>query len=182
MNSVIGKVEKYIFSLPKGSVLAIDGYSGSGKTALLETLSKKHEEIMAIYMDDYILPGEQRARLIDQSDDPSSVFELRWYDYDAIKNMISEYKKKPDNKYFIIEGVFLFHPDLFKDFFDYRIFLNIDRTRADARRVKREKKRWGKKYISEEDPKSWTRLFKIAWGRYIKNYNPRDKADLVIDV
>ena len=75
-------------------------------------------------------------------------------------------------KIMILEGIFLFHPKLYKNTFDVRIFLDIER----------EKKRWGKKYVPETRPDSFVRLFKITYGRYLKKYRPKQLADYVIKV
>lgn len=85
-------------------------------------------------------------------------------------------------KVLILEDIFLFHPKLFRRTFDGRIYLDTDLKKADAKRKKREQKRWGKEYFSEDHPDSFVRLFKIAYSRYIKQYQPEKVADLVIKV
>ncbi len=82
----------------------------------------------------------------------------------------------------IIEGIFLFHPELFDDIFDYRILLETDQEAADERRRVREKARWGDKYMPDTHPDSYFRLIKIAYNEYLEKYQPKERADLVVEV
>ncbi len=171
--------------------IAIDGYSGTGKTTLLKELNKEFKDILAVYMDDFILPGDQRDKWIKKLKDKSEAYEFHWYYYDKIKELVNEFKKQSKDtftvkryrsntdsyktynydltkKILIIEGIFLFHPKLFNNIFDKKVFLDIDLEEADKRRVVREKKRWGKDYFLEDHPDSYTRIFKIAYRRYLK--------------
>ena len=188
----------------KKLVIAIDGYSASGKTTLLKKLEKNNKNVLAVFMDDFILTAKKRERSIKKARNKSKVFELDWYDYKKIRTLINEFGIKNKGYYktklynsdadridiskkfdlsksiLIIEGIFLFHPKLFKNMFDVKVFLDVDLAYADKRRVKREKKRWGKDYISEDSLDSWTNLFKIAYRRYLKEYNPKKQADIII--
>ncbi len=185
-------------------VVAIDGYSAAGKTTLLKKFEKDNKNVLAVFMDDFILTGKGRGQSIKKAKDKSKVFELDWYDYKKIKTLIKEFRAKNKGYYktkiynsdtdkidilkkfdlskniLVIEGIFLFHPKLFKNMFDIKVFLDIGLAYADKRRVRRERKRWGKEYISEDSPNSWTNLFKIAYKRYLKEYSPKKQADIVI--
>lgn len=200
------KLENALKQLKPKSTVCLDGYSGIGKTTLLKNLAKKYDFILPVYMDDFILTGKERKKKIQKAKDPSSVFELEWYDYNKIKELTKKFRKqesvtvsfqtynpstdqndKPQSfnltkKVLVIEGVFLLHPKLFPDIFDYKVFIVSDMKKADRQRVKREKKRWGKSYVPEDDPKSYTRLFKIAYKRYLDTYHPEKSADLIIKI
>lgn len=200
------KLENAIEQLNSKSVVAIDGYSGIGKTTLLRNLADKYDFILPVYMDDFILTGKERKEKLRQAKDPASVFELEWYDYDMIKKLINKFRSadsetfsisvyNPDTdqkdtsrsfdltkKILVMEGVFLFHPKLFPNIFDFKVFIDSDMEKADRQRVVRERKRWGKDYIPEDDPQSYTRLFKIAHKRYLETYCPDKSADLLIKI
>lgn len=175
-------IEKEIVQSSKKLVIAIDGYSGAGKTTLLKSIAEKNKDIFPVFMDDFILPIKERELLISKAEDKSKVFELQWYDYQKIKDLISDFKnnKKDHKKVLIIEGTFLFHPKLFKNVFDVKIYLDVDFKKANKKRVEREKKRWGKDYFPEDHPDSFTRLFKIAYRRYCKEHKPEKQADFVV--
>lgn len=202
------KINKAISAYAKATtklVVAIDGYSGIGKTTLLKSLAKNNKEILPVFIDDFILTGKSRLASIRKAKDKSKVFELKWNNVKMIKQLIHKFRTSNQlysikiynpktNKYdtaktfdlsrkvLVLEGIFLFHPKLFKNIFDVRIYLDTDTKKADERRVRREKKRWGKKYFSEDHPDSFVRLFKVAYARYVKQYQPSKLADLVLKV
>lgn len=83
----------------KKLVIAIDGYSGAGKTILLKKIEKDYKNVLAVYMDDFILERNKRLELIKQAKNKSEVFELQWYDYDNIKELIGQFKKQLSSAY-----------------------------------------------------------------------------------
>lgn len=186
-------------------VVAIDGYSGSGKTTLLKKLAKNNRAILPVFIDDFIRTGTSRRASLKKAIDKSKVVELDWNNVRKVKQLIRKFRKssqlydiavydpKTDQhdkrkmfdlskKVLVVEGIFLFHPKLFRNTFDIRIFLDTDMSQADRRRILREKKRWGDKYFPEDHPDSFVRLFKIAYKRYVKQYQPKKLADFVIKV
>ncbi|HEX4774116.1 MAG TPA: GTP-binding protein [Candidatus Saccharimonadales bacterium] len=180
-------------------VVGIDGYSGAGKTTLLNAIARDNLQILAVHMDDFILPTELREKLIAEASDKAKVFELQWSDYTAIRNLVDTFRsgehkftaKLPDGStktydltkdILALEGVFLFHPKLLDDIWDKRVYLDVDLHVADKQRVAREKAKWGDDYFPESHPDSFYRLFKIAHKRYRENYRPIEKADLVLKV
>lgn len=200
------KIEQLIKEIIKKTdrkiIIGIDGYSGAGKTTLLKSLVRNNKNILPIYMDDFILTGKDRLKSIKNAKDKSIVFELKWNNIKKIKHLVNQYRTlnklyavkvynpKTDRydkiknfdlskKILILEGIFLFHPKLFHNFFDIKIFLDANVATADKRRIKREKKRWGNKYFSEDHPDAFIRLFKIAYARYTKQYKPKKLADYV---
>lgn len=198
------KIERLIKRLSSESnekvVIAIDGYSGSGKTTLLKKLAKHDNMILPVFIDDFIRTNNSRRASLKNASDKSKVVELKWNNIQKIQQLIrafrtsvrpypiAVYNQKTDrydkNKTFncskkvlILEGIFLFHPKLFTHTFDVRIYLDADTKEADVRRIKRENRRWGKKYFPEDHPDSFVRLFKIAYARYLKLYQPKKIAD-----
>ncbi len=190
---------------PKKLVVAIDGYTGVGKTTLLNQLAEINPDILPAYKDDFLLSRQFRTKHLSEFDDKSVYFELHNNDYEKIEAFVTRFKLSSESytikifngetgeididktfdfskKILIIEGIFLFHPERLNYLWDKRIFLEGDTTLIDERRVKREKERWGDKYYSETNTDSHFRHTIIAFQRYKEKYKPEKMADLVISV
>ena len=185
-------------------IVAIDGYAGIGKTTLLNNLTKINPDIVAVNWDDFILPRDIFQKKLAKAKDRSKIFELKIGDSKKLKDFIGAYRAtdrlyKMDayngstgkvntprafgfsKKIMVIEGVFMFHPELSRSkFWDKRIYLQGDINKTTERRVNREKKRWGKNYIPETHPDSYFKQVVIALNRYIKLHCPEKIADLVL--
>jgi len=167
-------------------VVGLDGYSGIGKTTLLKYLAEKNKRIKPLFMDDFVTTANTKEKLLSQIENSSPSLSLEWRDhkgFEKIRDLIKEFKDQ-DTKHniLLLEGIFLFHPEVLNDVWDKRIFIDGNIGEADERRIKREKERWGLDYFPETHPDSYARLFKIAWARYLKLNNPMAKADLVIKI
>lgn len=188
-------------------VVAVDGYAGSGKTTVADFVAKKNHEVLAVHLDDFIKHWKDRKRMIEQAKDKSKVFEYNWYRYDDLEKLIRLFKNKNkgsikfktydyekndfgspksfdlSKKILVINGIFLFHPKhkISKEL-DKRIYLDIDFAKADKKRIAREKKKWGKDYIPESYPDNWTKYYKEAYQRYVKEYKPQRVSDLVFKI
>jgi len=207
-NKIIEQVEQKITEYSKKYdklVVGIDGYSGIGKTTLLNKLIENNPNILPVFRDDFMKPRKTFKKLLENTKDKSKIMELECCDNERIRDLVNKFKKSDkeyktkifnsdsgeidiektfdlSKKIMIVEGIFLFHPKLIDDVFDLKIFLVGDNEAADERRRKREKKRWGDKYYPDTNPDSYFRLVKIAFDRYYKTYKPHEKADLVIKV
>jgi uridine kinase len=185
-------------------VVGIDGYSGIGKTTLLNRLID-NQNIVPVLRDDFIKPRKIIETLLKNTDDKSKIMELEWCDNEKIRDLVKKFKENIgayttkiynsdtgdmdmgktydlSKQIMIIEGIFLFHPKLTENIFDLKIFLEGDNIAADERRRKREKERWGDKYFPDSHPDSYFRLVKIAFNRYYESYKPQQRADLVIKI
>lgn len=163
-------------------VVGIDGYSGAGKTTLLKKILEEDLGVIGIFMDDVVVTANTKEHLIPQIE-KGGVLDLQWTPIDGLEKLrktILDFKSKPNEKTLVVEGVFLFHPQVLNDVWDKRIYLDTDEEKADIRRIAREKKRWGKDYFPHDHPDSFFRLFKIAHKRYTELFHPKEIADLVV--
>lgn len=165
-------------------VVGIDGYSGAGKTTLLKKILEKEPSIHGIFMDDMVATANKKEHLMPQIES-SNTLNLEWAPaggLEKLRKAILDFKTGSNNGVLVVEGIFLFHPDVLNDVWDKRIYLDTNEEKADERRIEREKKRWGKDYFDHNHPDSFFRLFKIAHKKYKELYRPQDTADLVIRV
>jgi len=185
-------------------IIGIEGYSASGKTTIAGCLAKENTNIEVIHLDDLLKSSEERKTMMSSAKDRSKVFELEWYRYELLNEIVEKFKQSTEfsvdvydydlkktvtNDYnfskpiLVIEGIFLFHPEhAVSKVFDKKIYLDVNFDRADSRRVLREKKRWGEKYVNEDHPDSFVKAFKEAYRRYFDTHHPEKLADLVIKI
>ncbi|OGE25482.1 hypothetical protein A2780_03890 [Candidatus Daviesbacteria bacterium RIFCSPHIGHO2_01_FULL_41_45] len=186
-------------------VVGIDGYTGVGKTTVLNQLAILNENILAVNQDDFLLSREATKNLLAKAKDRSQVFELENRDSKKIEDLVSAFRNGAEiyemkvfnpvsgeidilksfnlsKKILVIEGVFMFHPKSLDHLWGRRIYLDGNIEEIDARRVKREKERWGKDYFPETRPDSYFRQVIIALRRYKDMYNPEELADLVLTI
>ncbi|MFA6416135.1 MAG: hypothetical protein WCW56_01475 [Candidatus Paceibacterota bacterium] len=191
----------------KKLVIAIDGYAGSGKTTVADFIAKQNPEVLIVHLDDFIKHWKERKMSIGKAEDKSRVFEFDWYRYNDVEKLIKEFKTKSkgtirlktydynkndfgpqksfdlSKKILVIDGIFLFHPKhKISKLWDKTIYLNVDFTKADKKRIAREKKKWGKDYLPETHPDNWVKFYKEAYRRYVKEQKPQKDRDLVFEV
>lgn len=188
-------------------IVAIDGYSGSGKTTVLDWLASQNSNILPVHLDEFIRHWRQRKKMMDAAADRSRVFEYKWYRYRELMILLRTFKEGRrahialrtydfeindfgNEKTFdltkpilVIEGIFLFHPRLvISKMLDNGVYLDVDFDTGDKRRVLREKKKWGRKYVAEKHPDSYVVPFKSAYRRYVDRFNPAGISDVVYRV
>lgn len=188
-------------------IVAIDGYAGSGKTTIADFIAKQNTDVLAVHLDDFVHHWQDRKKMINEAKDKSQVFEYNWYRYDDLKKLINDFKTKNkgtikfktydynkndfgyqklfdlSKKVMVIDGIFLFHPKhKISKMWDKTIYLDADFIKADKKRIAREKKKWGKDYISESHPDNWIMYYKEAYKKYVKKHNPQKNRDLVFKI
>ncbi|MEK7207990.1 MAG: hypothetical protein AAB699_00400 [Patescibacteria group bacterium] len=188
----------------KRLIVGIDGYSGSGKTTVLDSLAEHCTDILPLHLDEFIVHWKKRKQMMSSSMDRSKVFEYKWYRHNALCALLQMFKDGRqksvtirtydfklndfgDRKILpltkdtlVIEGIFLFHPSLpINACLDKRVYLSVDFESADRRRIAREKKLWGRAYMQESHPDSYVAPFKIAYRRYVGEFDPAGMADVV---
>ncbi len=198
------KIIEWVKDGPK-LVIAIDGYTGVGKTSFLNELVKINPDILPVHRDDFLVSRVEHERLLKGAKDRSVVFELFNIRNDELEHLVrmfkegvSTYTTKVFNektgeidieksfdlskKIMVIEGVFMFHPKLLNHLWDKRVYLDGDMNSIDERRIKREKERWGEEYFPETHPDSYFRQVIIALRRYREEFHPEKMADIVLEV
>jgi len=186
-------------------VVAIDGYTGSGKTSVAKRIAELNPNCLVVHLDDFIEHWEKRKQMMDSAQDRSKVFEHNWYRYDAVKRLVKAFligRRKIRLKVYdfdkngfvirpfdisvkivIIEGIFLLHPrHKLNTLCNRSVFLKTNPRKAEARHFAQEKKRWGDACLPEDHPDSYFRDFRVAYERYLDRYEPEQRADIVIDV
>ncbi len=210
MNSqeIAQKVNEAILQWSKDNrklVVGIDGYTGIGKTTLLNNLVSLNSEILPVNRDDFQISKSEFEKIYKNADDRSRVFELEMNDSAKLEKLVQTFRISNEaytiqaydgatgelsipktfdlsKKVMVVEGVFMFHPKLLNSIWDKRIYLKGDIEKIDERRVKREKERWGENYFPETHPDSYFRQVIIALRRYAELYKPEEQADLILDV
>lgn len=187
-------------------VVAIDGYTGIGKTTLLNNLAELNSNIIPVNRDDFLLSRKVIEEKLSKSNDRSKIFELEVCDDKKLENLVAAFRKKVDHlkidtydpilgevsnpkdfdlskNIMAVEGVFMFHPkSSLNKLWDKRIYLEGDTDKIDERRIRREKEKWGKDYFPETHPDSYFRQVIIGLKRYIELYKPEKIADFVLKV
>lgn len=188
-------------------VVAIDGYAGSGKTTVADFIASQNPDVLVVHLDDFIKHWKERQKMIETAKDKPKVFEYDWYRYGDLEKLITEFKTKDkgtvkfkiydydkndfgplkafdlSKKILVIEGIFLFHPKhKISKMWVKTIYLDVDFAKADKKRIAREKKKWGTDYLPETHPDNWTKYYKEAYARYIKEFKLAKGRDMVFKV
>lgn len=166
-------------------IIGIDGRSGAGKTTLSALLAKDISAVV-FHMDDYFLrqeqisderlasPGENvdHERFYEEivlplSQGEKMVFHRR---YDCHAQSLSPLMKTDINGPVIIEGSYAFHPSLLP-FYDFKIFVDIDKERQKERIVNREGARKAEMFF-----KKWVPLEE----KYFDHYHIKEISDHIL--
>ena len=101
------------------------------------------------------------------------------FDIDTNREVKKEMKVIKKSQIVLIEGIFLFRPEL-NSFFDYKIFLNVSFDTTLERMLKRDTdlgRLWGKKEVIER-----FNIRYMPWQKlYFSDAKPQEKSDILID-
>lgn len=155
-------------------IVAMDGYPGAGKSTLANFLES--EGVTVIRQDEYLLPLKQRLKLIGESRNPGHSIMFDFHEDRRLMDDVSQLK----SGIVVVEGVFLLEPKRYSGLWDKRVYVAADWGATDARRVRREKERWGAKYMPESHPKSLFAIVVKTYRAWAEATHPEQTADLVI--
>jgi uridine kinase len=186
----------------KKIVVAIDGPCGIGKTTIAKTLSKKHEYITHLGLDNFMYPPNERTDSLLKTNDKVRVFQDNWHNIDKFKKYVTKFKTSNENlvisvlntitkkheqqtvdcssDVLIVDGVFLHDKKKFDDVFDLYCLIDVDPEKILHRNEKRFEAKYSMKPQELEDRMLWIKLFNLAWKDYIKEYRPESVTDLYI--
>lgn len=178
----IKQLEQYIQE-NSNIVIGIDGPSGSGKSTLAEYLEKKYD-VTVFHVDDYFLPASKKTagRLsepggnFDYDRMEKEIFhhindlEITSNKYNCKTGLFEERNPVKRNSVIVIEGVYSLHPK-FKPYYDFTVFLDIDRDLQHDRILKRSNNEMLQRFIKEFIPLE---------DLYFNDTELREKVDLFI--
>ncbi len=130
-------------------IIAIDGPSASGKSTLASILKIKYDAVV-IHTDDYFLPENQKTveklkipgQNLDHNRLSTEVFQNIKQDkitinhFDCTKQKLFQKWTYDINRLIIIEGVYSLHP-IYQKYYDYKIFLTVDKKTQKNRIIER---------------------------------------------
>ncbi len=163
-------------------LIAIDGRAGSGKTSLSKYLNSILPEFSFLCGDDYFEPiqhpiswggynGERFARdIIKPLQDNKKTINYHAYDWDNephLKNLSLKITKG-----IFVDRVYSFS---FEIDYDLKIWVETPRDLTIKRGIKRSS------MPKDRAEKVWQELWKPMEDRYISQYHPDKKADIIID-
>lgn len=184
--------EKYIFNeidklikMKDKVLIAIDGKCASGKSSFSDLLNEKYD-CNIFHMDDFFLPAKFKTN--ERLDEAGGNVDYIRFKEDIIEKLeenksfkyqifnckvqkLTEYRNITPKKLNIVEGVYSMNPELI-DYYDVKIFFDIDDNTQKER-------------ILNRNGKDMYKKFRDIWipleNKYFKELEIRKKADIVID-
>ena len=206
-NELLQFLAERILGIQKDSpvLIGIDGVDASGKTTLAnelaEYLQDENRNIIRASIDGFHNP--EKVRYVKGKDSPEGYY-YNSFNHEAIAKVLLnplssgklEYKtavfdyrtdsevvlltqKATDDSMLIMEGIFLFRPELIK-YWDLKIFLDVDFKFTVQRAIKRAAER---EHIGSDQEiiDKYNARYIPGQKLYLQEANPKDKADIVID-
>lgn len=178
----IEKLEAFIEN-NKNVVIGIEGPSGAGKSTLAHHLQEKYD-VLVFHTDDYFLNSTQRSKKrldtpggnIDYERMEKEIFlnldntQIISHRYNCITNELELRKPFTKKSVILIEGVYSLHP-IFQDYYDYKVFVEIDRITQLQRILTRSGELMLNRFIKE-----WIPLE----DKYFSKYSIRNIVDITL--
>jgi uridine kinase len=159
----------------KVTIVAIDGYGGSGKSTLAKQMQANIPNTKIISLDEFRTQDVyevDRIRLVKEVLQPLSANKVAAYrSWLWNENKFSAEINIEPVGLVIIEGTTALHPEL-RQYYDYKIWIDMSQQIAFARGLARDKKEYGVDSLND-----WTN----KWMPYEKNYVETTKPYLVAD-
>lgn len=173
--------------LNSGSLkLAIEGKSASGKSTLARIL-KDIYVCTVLHMDDFFLQPHQRTserlneaggnidkeRFLEEVLLPlSENKKINYRPFDCAEMTVKEGMVIEPEKFIIIEGVYSMHPE-FEKYYDFSVFLDIEKEKQRERILKRNGEKLGKRFFSEWIPME---------EKYFSAFGIKEKCSMKISI
>jgi uridine kinase len=182
---MFAKLEEYIKN-NSNKVIAIDGPSGAGKSSLARKLAADYD-VLIIHTDDYFLHPQRKTTLrLNETGGNLDYERLEKELFSCLNNKFiqSNYFNCQTNELefrmpikrksiIIVEGVYSLHP-LFVKYYDYKVFIDVDRISQLQRILARSGEKLYKKFVKEwiplEDKYFAENELKYNVDLYISNY------------
>jgi uridine kinase len=182
----------------KPYIIGIAGGSGSGKTTLIQMLQADlgSDRVTIVSQDDYYLPIEQQCH--DKNgevnfDLPEGVDEvqlkadietiarggevkIKRYTFNNPNQLANEIRLRP-NPILIVEGLFVFHYEALRSFFDLTVFVDASASTRYSRRLNRDTLERG--YSEETIQYQWENHVEPAFRDFLLPYH--SQCDIAID-
>jgi uridine kinase len=156
----VAAVAARVRELPRGSRVAVDGVSASGKTTFADALVRELAGVVVVVrvsLDDFLTPP------------PRAVYYPHAFDFARFRAAVEAIDGTA-----IADGLFLLHPEL-RDLWALTVFLACDQRVAMERGIARDaswmenaRERYETRYVPEE-------------RRYLDEVDPESLADMVIE-
>ena len=102
-------------------MVGLDGYSGIGKTTIADRLKELLPKIEIIHMDEYACIANTKEFLEPQLTRENKELCLMWKPEEGLKKLrarIKQFRANTKSGILLVEGVFLFHPEVLGDVWD----------------------------------------------------------------
>jgi uridine kinase len=167
INSAIIKSIKNLKKTKPVVLVAIDGGGGAGKSTFAVSLAKQIDNAKIIKIDSYYKKPDQT----DSYDSQAPVYQN--FDVEKLINDVINPVRTSESQetgIIIIEGVGTLGIKL-RDYFDYKIWLEVSPETRRSRGVKRDGENWAKVWDAHYLPED---------ERYVNEQHPAEFADVVI--
>ena len=167
--------EKYEEIYRKIILASIDGFHNSSKIRY----QKGRDSPEGYYLDSFNYESLIRVLLDPLSSDGNLEYQTAIFDYLTNQEIKSETKKASEDSVLLVEGIFLFRPELV-DYWDFKIFIDVDFEIAQRRATKRvqDQLHLGD---SENILKKYQQRYIPGQKLYFTEVDPRSIADVVVD-